>query len=84
MSAPPATGKASRKSCCLLGVAITIYRPRYYCLFRRSELEERFDGWTVLESRTQTFPAPGGTRKDFSTIIAEKPSQKTEKVFKTT
>ena len=47
-----------------------------YCLFRRNELEERFDGWTILESRTQTFPAPEGTRKDFSTLIAEKPSQK--------
>ena len=47
-----------------------------YCLFRPNELEERFDGWNVLESRTQMFPAPEGTRKDFSTIIAEKPSQK--------
>ena len=47
-----------------------------YCLFRPNELEERFDGWNILESRTQMFPAPEGTRKDFSTIIAEKPSQK--------
>jgi tellurite methyltransferase len=47
-----------------------------YCLFRRNELEERFDGWSILRSRYQTFPAPEGTRKDFSTIIAEKPSQK--------
>jgi tellurite methyltransferase len=50
-----------------------MFDPDKYCLFRRTELEERFDGWTILESRYQTFPAPEGTRKDFSTIIAEKP-----------
>jgi tellurite methyltransferase len=44
-----------------------------YCLFRRNELDERFDGWNILDSRYHTFPAPEGTRKDFSTIIAEKP-----------
>jgi tellurite methyltransferase len=47
-----------------------------YCLFRRNELEEWFDNWIILESRTQAFPAPEGTRKDFLTLIAEKPSQK--------
>ena len=48
-----------------------------YCLFRRDELEERFEGcWTILESRTQRFPAPEGTRKASSTVIAEKPIQK--------
>jgi tellurite methyltransferase len=45
-----------------------------YCLFRRSELEERFAGWTILLSRYRTFPAPGRTRKEFSTVIAEKSS----------
>jgi hypothetical protein len=30
----------------------------------------------ILESRYQTFPALEHTRKDFSTIIVEKPSQK--------
>ncbi len=49
-----------------------MFDPDNYCLFRRNELEERFDGWNILASRTQTFPAPEGTRKDFSTIIAEK------------
>jgi tellurite methyltransferase len=53
-----------------------MFDPDRYYLFRRSELEERFVGWHILESRTQTFPAPEGTRKDFSTLIAEKPSQK--------
>ena len=50
-----------------------MFDPDNYCLFRRNELAERFDGWSILESRYQTFPAPEGTRKDFSTIIAKKP-----------
>jgi len=53
-----------------------MFDPDNYCLFRRNELEERFAGWTILESRYQTFPAPEGTRKEFSTVIAEKPSRK--------
>ena len=53
-----------------------MFDPDNYCLFRRNELEERFDGWNILESRYQTFPAPEDTRKDFSTVIAEKPGQK--------
>jgi tellurite methyltransferase len=53
-----------------------MFDPDSYYLFRRNELEERFDGWRILESHYQTFPAPEGTRKDFSTIVAEKPSQK--------
>jgi tellurite methyltransferase len=53
-----------------------MFDPDNYCLFRRNELEERFDGWNIQESRTQTFLAPEGTHKDFSTIIAEKPRQK--------
>ena len=52
---------------------LRMFDPDNYCLFRRNELEERFNGWTILESRYQTFPAPDGTRKDFSTIIAKKP-----------
>jgi tellurite methyltransferase len=53
-----------------------MFDPDNYRLFRRNELEERFEGWTILESCTQTFPAPEDTRKDFSTIIAEKPRPK--------
>ncbi|MBI4528010.1 MAG: class I SAM-dependent methyltransferase [Deltaproteobacteria bacterium] len=50
-----------------------MFDPDNYCLFQKTELEERFAGWTILESRHQTFPAPEGTRKEFSTVIAEKP-----------
>jgi len=45
-----------------------------YYLFQRNELEERFAGWNILSSRHDTFPAPEGTRKEFSTVIAEKPT----------
>ncbi len=44
-----------------------------YCLFPRNELEEQFAGWRILSSRHETFDAPEGTRKEFSTVIAEKP-----------
>jgi tellurite methyltransferase len=61
-----------------------MFDPDNYCLFRRNELEERFDGWTILESRYQSFPAPEGTRKDFSTLIERSRVKRTEEFFKTT
>ena len=43
-----------------------MFDPDNYCLFRRDELEERFeDCWNILESRTQTFPAPEGRARIF-------------------
>jgi tellurite methyltransferase len=53
-----------------------MFDPGSYCLFKRNELEEQFTGWTILESRYQTFPAPREKRKEFSTVIAEKPNEK--------
>jgi hypothetical protein len=61
-----------------------MFDPDQYYLFRRNELEEEFDGWTILESRTQAFPALEDTRQDFSTVIAEKSSQKTDEFFQMT
>jgi len=52
-----------------------MFDPANYSLFRRSELEEQFAGWVILSSRYETFPAPGQTRKEFSTVIAEKSRQ---------
>ena len=46
-----------------------------YYLFSHNELEEEFAGWRILLSRYQTFSAPEGTRKEFSTVIAKKPSR---------
>jgi hypothetical protein len=53
-----------------------MFDPDNYCLFRRNELEERFHGWNILQLRAEAIPTPEGSRKDFSTIIAENPSQK--------
>ena len=44
----------------------------HYCLLSRREIEERLAGWELLCVREETFPAPGGARKDFVTVIAEK------------
>lgn len=49
-----------------------MFDPASYYLFRPDEVEEGFEGWSILQSRHDTFPAPGGTRKEFSTVIAEK------------
>jgi tellurite methyltransferase len=46
-----------------------------YCLFSYNQLEEEFAGWRILSSRHETYPAAEGTRKEFSTVIAEKPSR---------
>lgn len=45
-----------------------------HCLFAPDRLERAFEGWQVLLSRRDDFPAPGGTAKRFSTIVARKPS----------
>ena len=52
-----------------------MFDPDNYYLFSADELENRFAGWAILASRQETFPAPGGTLKKFSTVIAEKPGQ---------
>jgi len=50
-----------------------MFKPDEYTLFGPDELELAFAGWTMLESRRDTFPAPEGTRKEFATVIARKP-----------
>lgn len=49
-----------------------MFKPGEYYLFGANELEQRFAGWTVLLARRDTFPAPEGTRKEFTTVIAQK------------
>jgi len=44
-----------------------------YCLFGRDEVERHFAGWQIELARHETFPAPGNTRKEFSTVVARKP-----------
>ncbi len=50
-----------------------MFDPEHHCLFGPEELRERFAGWNVLAWRPETFPAPRGTLKVFTTIVAEKP-----------
>jgi tellurite methyltransferase len=44
-----------------------------HCLFQPEALLARFDGWECLLVDSQAFPAPGGTRKTFLTVVARKP-----------
>jgi tellurite methyltransferase len=50
-----------------------MFDPAGYCLFGRDELERRFAPWKIELARQQSFDAPGGTKKAFSTIVARKP-----------
>ena len=49
-----------------------MFEPGNYYLFGSDELEERFKGWSILLSRHDSFDAPGSTRKEFATIVAQK------------
>jgi len=49
-----------------------MFEPGNHYLFGQSELEDRFKGWNVLRSIHDSFDAPGNTKKEFSTVIAQK------------
>jgi tellurite methyltransferase len=49
-----------------------MFEPGHYYLFGKTELQERFHGWEVLDFRRDTFPAPGNTVKEFTTLIARR------------
>ena len=51
---------------------LDMFKPGEYYLFGTNELEQAFAGWSLLASRHDSFPAPGGTRKEFATLIARK------------
>ena len=46
---------------------------RAYTLFGRHEIEKQLAGWTIELFRHDSFDAPGGTKKEFSTVVARKP-----------
>ena len=52
---------------------LEMFDPGAWCLFGREELERHFAGWKIELARHENFPAPGGTLKAFSTVIARKP-----------
>ncbi|HET9580560.1 MAG TPA: class I SAM-dependent methyltransferase [Usitatibacter sp.] len=43
-----------------------------YCLFAAGEVTQAFEGWRLIATGTEEFPAPGGTVKRFETVIAQK------------
>lgn len=50
-----------------------MFKPGEYYLFGAHELEQAFAGWTLLVARHDSFPAPEGARKEFATVIVQKP-----------
>jgi tellurite methyltransferase len=50
-----------------------MFEPDHYYLFGQSELQERFAGWELRVARSDNFPAPGGTVKVFTTVVARRP-----------
>ena len=52
-----------------------MFSPEDHCLFKRDQVRGQFSGWQVISCEHQEFPAPGGTRKVFETVIARKPQQ---------
>jgi tellurite methyltransferase len=52
-----------------------MFSPEGHCLFRTGELARLFEGWEILLSEDSAFPAPRGTTKAFSTVVARRPVQ---------
>jgi len=50
-----------------------MFDPGGYCLFGRHELEEHLAPWRLELAQHDSFDAPGGTKKEFSTVVARKP-----------
>lgn len=51
---------------------LAMFDPEGYCLFERDELTAAFEGWQLLLSKHEDFPAPGETVKRFHTVVAER------------
>lgn len=51
---------------------LDMFEPGQYYLFGHGELQERFAGWELLESRYDNFEAAGPSVKAFTTVIARK------------
>ncbi len=51
---------------------LEMFREGHFTLLGRDELAQQFAGWEICLSRQDSFDAPEGTRKVFSTVIARK------------
>ncbi len=49
-----------------------MFAPGHYYLFGHDELEAAFKGWNILSSTHEAFSAPGGTTKEFATVVAQR------------
>lgn len=49
------------------------FQPDAYCLLPEGALERAFAGWRIDLAQQASFPAPGGTVKQFDTVIAQRP-----------
>ena len=52
---------------------LDMFEPGHSYLFGENELRDRFAEWDLLESKYDSFDAPGSTVKRFATVIARKP-----------
>jgi len=52
---------------------LEMFQPGAYYLFRQDELQDSFTGWKIELARHDSFDAPGGTKKMFSTVVARRP-----------
>jgi tellurite methyltransferase len=52
---------------------LEMFDPERHHLFPPGELRGAFAGWRIVVERGDAFDAPGGTRKVFSTVVAQKP-----------
>jgi tellurite methyltransferase len=53
---------------------LEMFGPDPYYLFGHTEMQDRFAGWELIESRYDNFEAPGATTKSFATVVARKPA----------
>jgi tellurite methyltransferase len=51
---------------------LEMFEPGRSTLFGENEIAQRCAGWRILESRVDSFEAPGNTVKRFSTVIARR------------
>lgn len=55
---------------------IAMFDPKGHYLFPRGDLERCFAAWEILVVRNDSFPAPGDTQKEFTTVVAVKPADR--------
>ncbi len=53
---------------------LDMFDPSAFCLFARNELGQRFADWRIVDERVDEFPAPGGMKKVFATVVATRPA----------